>query len=368
MTRHHCYRFSGSRHRESAVDLSPPFAKPELLAGVGYLPLLLENLVIISFLDGSVVAYEKGTRAVRWRFRLNAGYEAGLPFLGSLLFNGKQLILSDGGDLVILDPTSGELQVREKIDEINLRNGSPLPDGFIATYRMGESYHLGRFRSPDWNKPVWTLPVPLAVEPIAASRQVCCCHGELGEIISVDPDSGTERWRLSVKEQGAFVDDLGRTRKGEIASDLILWKDIVIAGVRGNRVIALDGRSGSLRWSVAVDSLTPSNLTLDASGILHLLAPSRYYQIDARDGKIASDVNVEASLEQHKLFAVGHLDVSTTYVFAADLHGTLFALEQASGKVTLKFVLGTQVPFSNYPLLADDRMYHLDGAGVLRTF
>jgi len=368
VTRHHCYRFTGSRHRDAAVDLSPPFAEPDLLAGVGYLPLLLENMVVISFLNGGLAAYEKGTRAVRWRLQLKARYEASLPFYGFPLFNGKQLLVSDGGDLVVLDPKSGELQAREKIDEINLRTGAPLPDGFIATYKMGKAYHLGRFRSPEWGQPVWTRPVPLAVEAIAATRQVCCCHGQLGEVVSVDPESGSERWRVSVREQGSFVDDLGRPRKGEIAGDLILWNDVVITGVRGNRVIALEARTGHLRWSVAVDSLTPSNLTLDASGVLHLLAPSRYYQIDARDGKIIAEVGVESALEQHKLFMIGHLDVSATHVFAADLNGTLFALERASGRVSWKFDLGAQVPFSNHPLLADDRVYHLDGAGVLRTF
>ena len=368
MTSHRCYRFSGSRHREAAVDLSPPFAEPEVLPGVGYLPLLLENLVIVSFLDGTVVAFEKGTRAVRWRFRLSAGYEAGLPYRGSLLFSGRQLMLSDGDDLVILDPSSGETQVREKIDEINMLNGAPLPDGFIATYKLGKSYQLGRFRSPDWNKPVWTRPVPLAVEPIAATRHVCCCHGESGELVSIDPESGSERWRVSVSEQGAFVDDLGRPRKGEIAGDLILWKDLLITGMRGNRVIALEAASGNLRWSLPVDCLTPSNLTLDASGVLHLLAPSRYYRIDAGNGKMIAEVDVESVLEQHKLFMIGHLDVSATHVFAADLHGTLFALEQESGKVSWKSDLETEIPFNNYPLLADDRMYHLDGEGVLRTF
>lgn len=368
MTRHHCYRFSGLRHREAAVDLSPPFVEPELLAGVGYLPLLLENIVLISFLNGSVVAYEKGTRAVLWRFRLKGSYETGLPFYGSQLFNGKHLIVSDCGDLVVLDPKSGELQAREKIDEINLQNGAPLPDGFIATYKMGKGYHLGRFRSPEWGKPLWTRPVPLAMEAIAATRQVCCCHGELGEVVSVDPESGNERWRVSVREQGAFVDDLARPRKGEIAGDLILWKDLMITGVRGNRVIALEAGTGKVCWSVAVDCLTPSNLTLDASGVLHLLAPSRYYRINARDGKMITELDVERPLQQHKLFMIGHLDVSATHVFAADLKGTLFALEQASGKVSWTSDLGTQVPFSNYPLLADDRIYHLDGAGILRTF
>jgi outer membrane protein assembly factor BamB len=190
----------------------------------------------------------------------------------------------------------------------------------------------------------------------------------LGEIVSVDPNSGYERWRLSVKETGAFVDDLGRPRKGEVASDILLWKDLVIFGVRGNHIMAVEGHSGRLHWNVTVDSLTPSNLTLDARGVLHLLTDSRYYRIHAQDGKMISEIDIEAALKEHGLLAICHIDVSTTHVFAGDLYGTLFALDQTNGKVAWKFFFGNRVPFGNYPLVADDRIYHLDGAGELRTF
>jgi outer membrane protein assembly factor BamB len=368
MTSHLCYRFSSARRRETESALAPPFADPIITPGVGYLPLLLGEMIVVSFTDGRVTAFDKRSGSVLWNMTLRAPYEAALPFPGAALFNGTDLAVSDGNDLVIVDPQSGALRDRHTVTEINLKNAAPMPDGLIAAYREGETYNVGRFRSSAWGGPAWTLTAALPVEPITALGKTCCYVGNLAEIVTVDAESGAERWRLSVKDLGAFEDDLGRARKGEIASDLILCNDLVIAGVRGNRVIALEAQSGRMRWDCAVDALTPSNLTLDAGGTLHLLGPLRYYRIEARTGRIITEIEVEEELAKQNVFLVSHLDTSTTHVFAAGLSGTIFAMEQSTGEVVWTHRVEAGAPFSHHPLVDDDCLYHLDGQGVLMTF
>ena len=368
MTTHSCYRFSAPRHRTGAVALKPPFDEPLITMGVGYLPLLLKDLIILSFTAGRLAAFNQINGQERWTLSLSAPYEAALPFPGSALFNGTDLIVSDRDGLIIVDPDSGMVRERGEVREINVKNAAPMSDGLIAAYREGNSHRVGFFLSSSPARPVWSVSTALPIEPISVRDNFCCFAPTLDEVVALNSDNGAELWRFPVGELGMFTDDLGRTRKGEIASECILWKDLTIFGVRGNRVIALDVQSGQIRWNCPIEALTPSNLTLDASGVLHLLAPERYYRIEAATGDILTCFDVEEDIDKLSAFPLSHMDTSTTHVFCAGISGIVFAMAQVNGKVSWTYRAEVGAPFSHYPLVDNNCLYYLDGKGVLMTF
>jgi outer membrane protein assembly factor BamB len=368
MTSHLCYRFSATRHRDRQVKLEPSFSEPMLTMGVGYLPVLAEDMIILSFTAGRIAAFNRDDLRELWSFQMNSGYEAAISSPGSVLFNGNDLVVSGRDQLMVLHPRTGQLREQAAITEINIHNASPVPDGVIAAYREGDAYGIGFFQSAKPSTPVWTVRAALPLGAISTLGEVCCFAPTLDELVAVKAQDGTGLWKTSVAELGTFEDDLGRKRKGEIASEPILWNDLVIVGVRGNRVIALEVQSGKVRWNCNVDALVPSNLTLDADGVLHLLSPVRYYRIQAASGEILTSFDVEDELAAVPAFPLSHLDTSATHIYCAGLSGTVFAMSQSTGKVVWKHDSEAGAPFSHYPLVDDDCLYFLDGQNTLLTF
>lgn len=365
---HFCDRFASTRHGPEASALAPPFSAPDVLKSVGYLPVLVDDLAVVSHTYGEVAGYDAATLVERWRFPLKTPYQRSLPYRGAVAFDGTNLLVNDGGELVVLKVADGRPQGRYRIPEFDLQNGVPLSKGLVTPSYRERKFTIGLYPAGDYDHAAWTVPTFAPTRPAAATDAICVFPRTRSELVAVEIASGTELWSHSVAELGGWEDASGSRVRGDLAAAPIITDSLVITGVTGNRVLALRLSDGTVVWQREVDVLTPSNLTLDAGGTLHLPGHPTYYQFEAATGQVIAHLDVKSHLEAIGITLLNQADVSTTHVFSSGSNGLLFAMDRATGLIAWSWHTKGQPAVTLYPIAAEGILWYLDGSGNLLHF
>lgn len=122
----------------------------------------------------------------------------------------------------------------------------------------------------------WTFSgfrAPLAGDP-APAGSLLVASGQDGEIVALDPATGTVAWRV----------DLGEPLSVGPAG----VSDTVYQATKSGRLVALDGaRGGRTAWSVELGS-EPTSPPVEAGGRLLVATAPALFSLDARDGRIVA--------------------------------------------------------------------------------
>lgn len=105
-------------------------------------------------------------------------------------------------------------------------------------------------------------------------------------------------------------------------------------------------------------TITPARLAMDATGVVHLLDLTGYWQFRASDGALLAKVDVEPSLREHGITMVNQIDFSETHLFAAGSYGTLFSMNPATGEIARTHALRGEGRFGNYPITIENALWH----------
>jgi outer membrane protein assembly factor BamB len=276
--------------------------------------------------DYNLIAFDRGTGAMRWRFTPSDGYGPGIS-LGSGV-NGRVFTGSPAGRVYAIDARSGTLGwsvVVANDDQTTVYQ--PASDGSIVV----AGYTT--FGSPS-----------------------------IGGVVAIDPDSGRERWRARFpRPEDPSLDT-------NSAGQLVLADDVVIAPSGDGVIYAFDRASGSIRWSIP-------RLTGSIEGII--TATDREYRALTRSERtlVAGSltgyvVAVDLDTRQERWRYAGGYNGSTAYRLSSDgrvvyvpyVSGFLVAIDLARG-VEIWRTRDWQAGFLYPPAIAGDTL-HLGGASA----
>ena len=214
----------------------------EVPAWVSTQPVVAGDLLIAGEKDGTVVAYNRRTGAVRWRRQLNAIIE-----IERLLLAGDVVVVP-GVTLFALDVRTGVVRWS--------RFGADRTDGTLTPALAGDTLFVPGFTGQEATAldvrtgiPFWSVPlgktvfVPtvtdsLVLYPLRFAESAAVPE----ELVALDRRDGSVRWRH------AFRDSLG-VRGGALVGGAVV-DDRVIVGTKIETVVALRLADGALLWEV----------------------------------------------------------------------------------------------------------------------
>ena len=212
-------------------------------------PSVVEGRLFVGSRSGTVYALDAKTACVHWQFNADAPVKTSVV-VGAIKVAGKERLAAFFGDLsgiaYAVDAANGELIWRRRVDE------------FPASRLMG-SFSLADGQ----------LYVPVTASEstlVAATDAVCCVFR--GSVVSLDPATGSERWRrYTIEEEPKKT---GENAQGNVSfgpSGATIWSAPTYDSVSGviyvgtgenashpatktsDAILAIDVRTTEIRWS-----------------------------------------------------------------------------------------------------------------------
>jgi outer membrane protein assembly factor BamB len=271
--------------------------------------------------DNDVLAFDRATGSLRWRFVPTDGYGAG-SYLGATVISGRVYTGSPAGRVYALEGGNGALR---------------------------------------WTAVVADDRRTLVFEPTADADLVVAGYGisivpNTGGVVALDAKTGAERWRT------AFPRPSNGALGSNSAGNLLLVDDLVVAATGYGVIYAFDRGDGSIRWSIP---------TLDRLPAGYLISPDFDFRPLARTGRTLFAGSLTGYLVAYNLDTrrelwryAGPPYISVAFNISSDdrsvyvpyLGGRLIALDAVTG--VERWRTGEAAGAFSFPLLpAADRLY-----------
>jgi outer membrane protein assembly factor BamB len=212
-----------------------------------------------------------------------AGEDASVGHGGGLAIDGGKLFASTGfGEVIALDPASGEILWRARGDApyrsapvatqgqviavsgVNGVTGFNAADGAVMWRGEGQSTRYGNLGRGS---------------PGAAPGAALIPFGS-GELAVIRIPSGIRVWSINL---GANAGGEGLAAFSDLTSGPVLVGGIVVAGTAGGQMAGIDGRSGRQLWKRRFGSLSPAWVAGDS--IYVVTTEPRILRLDAGTGR-----------------------------------------------------------------------------------
>lgn len=210
----------------------------------------------------STVTATGGDGGTLWQAGLTpANEKAGDRSGGGLAYSGGRLFATTGfGELVALNPATGQVLWRQKLDAPV--SGAPTAVG-DRVYVVGRNA-VGWAIDAATGKVDWTLPGTSATSGVIGTGAPAVGDGTVvfpfasGDLIAVTTGGGAERWTANLSGQR-----LGRAWSSirDITSDPVIVGNRLYAGNQSGRVAAIDLTSGERIWSAREGAYGPVAVT-----------------------------------------------------------------------------------------------------------
>ncbi|MFT4564164.1 MAG: polyvinyl alcohol dehydrogenase (cytochrome) [Gammaproteobacteria bacterium] len=212
-------------------------------------PTVVSGRLFVGSRNGTVYAIDAKSACLHWRFQADGPVKNSVV-VGTIEIDGKNSIVAFFGDLngtaYAVDATSGRLVWRKKVDE------------FPASRLMG-SFLLADNQL--------LVPVTATESTLVAATDAVCCVFR-GSVVSLDPATGTERWRRYTIEEEPK--ETGKNSVGNVSygpSGATIWsaptydqkRDVVYVGTGENAsqpatstsdaILAIDTKTTKVLWS-----------------------------------------------------------------------------------------------------------------------
>jgi outer membrane protein assembly factor BamB len=229
--------------------------------------------------------------ATLWSADLTAAFDrGGQQSGGGLAFAGGRLFVATGyGELVALDPASGAVIWRQRLDAPVSGAPAAVDGAVFVVGRDGGAWGL----DAKTGKVIWQatgtaskLGVVGTAAPAVGERAVIFPSAG-GEIMAVTRLGGATVWSVS-----AAGERLGRAFAAtfDITSDPVVAGDVTYAGTSAGRTIAISSSSGERIWSASEGALGP---VLPVGGSVFLVNDeARLVRLDSATGAVIWSVDM----------------------------------------------------------------------------
>lgn len=169
--------------------------------------------------------------------------------------DGRVYVTTAYGELVALDAGSGRILWRHRFDAPVMGPPAVAGNRIYVVARDSSAWALDTS-----GKVQWTLPGTPSVSGVMGGSAPAVGDGMVvfpfasGDLISVSQGSGASLWQADVAGRR-----LGRGWSGvtDVTSDPVIVGNTVYAGNQSGRTVALDARTGELRWSAREGAYGP---------------------------------------------------------------------------------------------------------------
>ena len=239
-----------------AIPPTPTLLWTAPLAGWGR-PAVRDDSVYALSRVHELVSLDKTTGAIRWRrpLPLANGVDSSFP-MGSVVESSTDTVIVGDYDVLALDRRTGRLMWRFS-PEAGYAPGVYLgvvADGSVYTGSPGGRLHAIAASN---GRPRWSLPLdeghPVTVYQPIVDRGIVLAGFSLfgrptrGGVIAVEARTGVERWRAHFPA----VSEDAEEPSNAWAGGPVMWNHLVIAAASTGSIYAIDRRTGSLVLSVA---------------------------------------------------------------------------------------------------------------------
>lgn len=196
-----------------------------------------------------------------------------------------------------------------------------------------------------------------------------------GDLICLDFNTGETIWKNTIAKIGNHPDPFGirKTIEGYIKDSAFIYENIVVVAVFGFHIIAFDINTGGKIWTIKLDF---DNVRLSPSlpeKIFYTIGSNDLYKIDIITGEIISQKPIWNEFKTYGLISPGGsvLTVTDNYlygIFYRNQVGLLFAINRETAKIDFSYDFNELIPYNNFPLIINNRMYCLSYEGNLFVF
>ena len=186
-----------------------------------------------------------------WQVDLSPSQEAANEVTGGgLAYGDNTLVATTGfGEVIALDPASGEVRWRHRLDAA-VSSAPSINNGLVVVVgrddeAVGLSLSEGRIQWRQFG--AGDSSGILGGGSPAIADQLVVLPFASGEVIAVLPETGVSVWSSTVSggRRG-----LSRSRIGAISGDPVVGPEAVYVGNQAGKLVALDSRTGLINWSV----------------------------------------------------------------------------------------------------------------------
>lgn len=224
--------------------------------GVATTPLLIDGRVIAVSAKGEIVAVDPKSGQVAWH-EVPAGTLRELPFIPSPAYAGKRVLFADNTDKILaLDATTGKtvwrktLAARPNTALVVIGNTVVLgtADGYLNWIAIDSGEVKKRIRleaGHPYGTPIFASPLLFVL-----------AAGVKGNLVALDAESGAIRWKQQTPKEWTTYRPL-------------LTGAMIIVGSTEKNLCAFDRTNGELRWCRSVGQV-PRGLGMANDGILYV--------------------------------------------------------------------------------------------------
>lgn len=322
-------------------------------------------------LDANATVTATGTSgAALWQADLTpAADRAGDASGGGIAFGEGRVFVTTGfGELVALDPASGAVAWRQRVDAPV--GGAPaVSDGRV--YVVARDASAWAVRASD-GKVEWTLPgtpssagVMGVSAPAVDARQVVFPFSS-GQMLAVAKDSGTPLW-------GAHVAGQRRGRAYAAFSDLtgdpVIAGGVVYAGSSAGRLSAVNADTGQTLWSAREGAMGP--VAVAGGSVFLVNDEDQLVRLDAATGTEIWRIDMPyftKDKDRRRRGIVAHYGpvLAGGRLILASSDGLIRAFDPASGALTASVELPGGAAAA--PAVAGGMLYVVTRDGKLRAF
>lgn len=338
-------------------------------------PVIANGIVYVGSTDGTFYAIDARRGTLRWRFAMGAPVSS-----SAAISNGIAYVQSHAGVLYALNAANGR-----RVWRIRFGADAPLAWGHesgdfydssaaVAGPRLfvgaGDGYLYAIDRGT--GHVVWRARTGGRVRSSPAVEGTSVYVGSFdGDLYAFDAGSGTQKWRFATEGAALRSGDFGYDRRS-IQSSPAVSNGAVFFGSRDGFVYSVDAATGKLRWRydhhISWSNTSPA---VERGLVFAGTSDGCFVQaLDRRSGtqrwRFTTASNVFASVSS-----------SGGAVYAADWSGTVYALDEATGKELWRSRITPSRIFST-PAIESQRLfvgsddgtvtaYNLGGRGIYRA-
>lgn len=287
---------------------------------------------------------------------------------GLALADGVLFVTSAYGRLHALDAASGALRWSHRFDAAVKGAPTVVGDRVFVVAADSSAWVLDASDGKvDWQLPGTPSPASMAggAAP-AATGELILFPLPSGELVAARRDTGMEMWRRVIAGQRQGMAYAGLT---DITGDPVVSGDTVYVGNQSGRVMALDRRDGSIRWTAREAAYGPVWPVGDA---LFLMSDrNRLIRLDARTGDLvwAQDLPLfTETRERRRAEIFGHYGpvLAGGRLVVASNDGLLRSFDPVSGNMTGSMELPRGAATS--PIVVDRTLLVVGRDGMLHAY